>query len=897
MHQMLLGFAEVLSPTVALWCLLGTVLGIVVGAIPGLTGAMLIALTLPLTYYMDPVPSVVLLIGMYVGSISGGLITATLLRMPGTPSNIMTTFDGYPMARAGKPGRALGLGITASFVGGLLSWVVLVLLAKPLSVWATRFGPFEIFSLILMAMVLIASVSQGSLLKGLISGVLGMLLSMPGVDPSAGQPRLTFGVTDLNGGLKLLPVLIGVFAVSQIISDILGMDERVDSIQASRSGMLLKLEDWRRHGANMLRSSAIGTFVGILPGIGASIGSVMAYTAAKNVSKTPERFGQGAEEGIVASEAANNATIGGALVPLIAMGIPGSVIDAVLIGGLMIHDIQPGPTLFMVHSDVVWAMIAACFVANLMMFVVMSLSVGLVARIASLPKMRLLPVVMVFCIIGVVRPRQHLFRRLGDARLRTARLCARTCEISPRAVRDRLRARTADGAEPALRTHDERRITGAARRAAGFAGLLPLRDRAAILAADLGLAQTACGKDERKRRRRCRRDKGRADMTAAFQGYRRADGRVGVRNLVLVLSVNGLTGPAARRIARSVAGTACVGLPYGSGLIGEDEAATRRALVGFASHPNVGGALIVGADPPWVEEIAAAAEEKGQRIVALTLDGCGHDALRLAERGVREAARLLREASRAQRGPATFADLCLGLECGRSDPSSGLVANPLLGRIADRIADAGGSSMIGESTEWLGAEHLLANRASRPEVAEAIVAAARRREAMAVAAGIDLTGHNPSATNIAGGLSTIEEKSLGAVAKSGSAPIAGLLAYGEAPAAGGTWVMDAPAYAPESLGGFVAAGANLILFTTGLGNSYGSSLAPTLKVTANPETAAQLDSQIDFDASAVFRGEETLADAQSRLEALIGEAASGMLTWSETLLETDEVISRFGPAL
>lgn len=397
---MLTGFADVLTPASAAWCLLGTVLGIVVGAIPGLTGAMLIALTLPLTYYMNPVPSVVLLIGMYVGSISGGLITATLLRMPGTPSNIMTTFDGYPMARSGRPGRALGLGISASFVGGLLSWVVLVLLAKPLSIWATRFGPFEIFSLILMAMVLIASVSQGSMLKGLISGALGMLLSMPGVDPSAGQPRLTFGLTDLNGGLKLLPVLIGVFAVSQIISDILGLDSRVDSVKASRSGMLLKLEDWRRHGVNMVRSSVIGTFVGILPGIGASIGSVMAYTAAKNVSRTPERFGQGAEEGIVASEAANNATIGGALVPLIAMGIPGSVIDAVLIGGLMIHDIQPGPTLFMIHSDVVWAMIAACFVANVMMFLVMSFSVGLVARIASLPKTKLLPIVMVFCIIG-----------------------------------------------------------------------------------------------------------------------------------------------------------------------------------------------------------------------------------------------------------------------------------------------------------------------------------------------------------------------------------------------------------------------------------------------------------------------------------------------------------------
>jgi putative tricarboxylic transport membrane protein len=400
MHALLSGFQDVLSPLNFFWCLLGTVLGVVVGAIPGLTGAMLIALTLPLTFYMQPVPSVILLIGMYVGSISGGLITATLLRMPGTPSNIMTTFDGYPMARAGKPGRALGLGISASFMGGLLSWVVLVLVAKPLSVWATRFGPFEYFTLVLMAMVLIASVSQGSLVKGLISGFLGMLASMPGVDPASGQPRLTFGINDLNGGLKLLPVLIGVFAISQIINDILELGRRVDRVESSGKGLLLSLRDWRDQAFNMLRSGAIGTFVGILPGIGASIGSVMAYTAAKNMSKTPEKFGHGAEEGIVASETANNATIGGALVPLIAMGIPGSVIDAILIGGLMIHEIQPGPTLFMIHGDVVWAMMAAAFVANILMFAVMMLSVGLVARIATLPKTFILPVITVFCVVG-----------------------------------------------------------------------------------------------------------------------------------------------------------------------------------------------------------------------------------------------------------------------------------------------------------------------------------------------------------------------------------------------------------------------------------------------------------------------------------------------------------------
>ncbi len=394
------GLAIVFTPLGFFYVVLGTVLGISVGAIPGLSGAMLIALTLPLTYYMPANDAIVLLIGMYVGSITGGLITATLLRMPGTPSNVMTTFDGYPMARAGRPGRALGLGIAASFAGGIISWVFLLVLAKPLSIWATRFGPFEYFTLILMAMVLIASVSQGSLVKGLIAGLLGMLVSMPGVDPSAGMPRLTFDQHQLNSGLKLLPVLIGVFAVSQIITDILDIGRKIERVEAAKSGIMIKARDWLRHGPNMLRSGLIGTLVGILPGVGASIGSVIAYTTAKNVSSKPEEFGRGSEEGIVASETANNATVGGALIPLIAMGIPGSVIDAILIGALMIHSIQPGPTLFITNPDIVYAMIAACLIGNIVMLAVMTGTVNWVAKLAYIPRTYMLPVIIVCCVIG-----------------------------------------------------------------------------------------------------------------------------------------------------------------------------------------------------------------------------------------------------------------------------------------------------------------------------------------------------------------------------------------------------------------------------------------------------------------------------------------------------------------
>ena len=392
--------SQIFTPWTFFMLFVGTSLGIVVGAIPGMTGAMLIALTLPLTFYMEPFNAIILLIAMYVGAISGGLITATLLRMPGTPAAIMTTFDGYPMARNGNPGRALGLGITASFVGGLVSWVALLTITKPLSILATRFGPFEYFTLIMMAMVLIASVSEGSLKKGIVAGFFVMLIYMPGVDPASGMPRLTFDYYLLNGGLKLLPVLIGVFAVSQIINDALDMGKVGKKIKMSTEGILMSAKDLKSQAVNLGRSSLIGTGVGILPGIGASIGSVIAYTVAKSTSKTPEKFGTGSEEGIIASEAANNATVGGALIPLIAMGIPGSVIDAILIGALMIHSIQPGPTLFLTNADIVWGMIAACLLANILMYILMTTSVKYIAGLMYLPRSFVLPVVMVFCVIG-----------------------------------------------------------------------------------------------------------------------------------------------------------------------------------------------------------------------------------------------------------------------------------------------------------------------------------------------------------------------------------------------------------------------------------------------------------------------------------------------------------------
>ncbi len=391
---------QLISPTGLMLVLLGTALGITVGAIPGLTGAMLIALTLPLTFTMVPEQAMMLLVSMYVGSISGGLITATLLRMPGTPASIMTTLDGYPMAKSGRPGRALGLGITASFVGGIVSFAFLILLSKPMAVFSTKLGPFEFFSLVLMALVLIAAVGGKSLPRSLLSGFGGILLAMPGIAASTGEARLTFGLPEMNDGFKLLPVLIGLFAISQIIHDVIHIDAQGEKVSMSRKGLLPSAKDWAAQWFNMLRSSVIGTWIGILPGIGANIGSVSAYSTAKSFSKTPEAFGTGSDEGIVASESANNATVGGALIPLVAMGIPGSVIDAILLGAMVIHGLRPGPMLFDQSPSIVYAIMGTYLAANLAMVVLMVGSVGWLAKLADLPRALLLPVILIFCVVG-----------------------------------------------------------------------------------------------------------------------------------------------------------------------------------------------------------------------------------------------------------------------------------------------------------------------------------------------------------------------------------------------------------------------------------------------------------------------------------------------------------------
>lgn len=391
---------EVLSLGTTLFIGLGVLLGIVVGAIPGLTATMLIALSLPFTFSMDPIPAISMLVGMYVGGVSGSLITAIILRMPGTPASVITTLDGYPMAQRGEAGKALALAIWASFFGGLISWVFLVLLSEPLSRMAVRFSKFDYFALVAMALLLIVFLSKGNMLRGLISGALGILAATPGSDPISGSFRFTFGIQWLENGFPLLAVLIGLFAGNQILQEVQGLSRQAKERPNTNAKMSLNPRALIRHWINILRSSVLGTWIGVLPGVGANVGSAFAYSVARSFSRKPDDFGKGSEEGLVASESANNATVGGALVPLVALGIPGSVVDAILLGGLVIHGVQPGPFLFRNDPGMVYAIFNAAFIGNVIMLLAMLVLTRHIAKIAMIPKEYLLPPLVIMCVVG-----------------------------------------------------------------------------------------------------------------------------------------------------------------------------------------------------------------------------------------------------------------------------------------------------------------------------------------------------------------------------------------------------------------------------------------------------------------------------------------------------------------
>jgi len=380
-------------------------------------------------------------------------------------------------------------------------------------------------------------------------------------------------------------------------------------------------------------------------------------------------------------------------------------------------------------------------------------------------------------------------------------------------------------------------------------------------------------------------------------GYRRANGRVGIRNHVLVLGINGLAARSAERIAGAVRGCICVATPAGRGHVEPDLTCQIDQLVGLGRNPNVAAVLVVGVDAKTAELIAHRIGEAGKPVETVTFAETGEDMLAVLDKGIRKVALLIQQASLERREAFGIAELVVGIECGHSDATSGIVSNPVVGKAVDRLVDCGATVILGETVEWLGAEHRLATRARTPAVGEAIMNAVRQREAMVAASGHSLTWNNPGEENIQGGLSTIEEKALGAVIKSGSRAIDGVLAIAEVPRSPGLYLMDGPSFSPESLTGFAASGAQIMLFTTGPGNSFVNMIAPTIKITAQPETAQRLIHQIDFDASAVLSRGESLEAEGERLMEKIGDVACGTLTWGEVLGEGLEVLTRIRGSL
>lgn len=406
------GITAALAPAPLIAVFLGVAIGIVFGSIPGLTAMMAIALCLPLTFGMDPVTSLSLLMGLYIGGISGGLITAILINIPGTPSSIATTFDGYPMARSGEAGRALGIGILFSFLGTLIGCVTLFLLAPPLARIALKFGAYEYFAISVFALTLVAGLSGGNLAKGLASAAIGLLVGMIGLAPIDGYKRFTFGIGDFDAGLSLLPVLLGLFAVSEVLKEAETIGRAKSPVPPSFKLTGFFGVGWREFTSflpNLFRSSAIGVGIGLLPGIGSGTSNLLAWMAARSASRTPEDFGKGAPGGLVASESANNAGIGAAMVPLIALGIPGDAVTALLLGGFLIHGIQPGPMLFTTNGDLVYAIFTAMTVAAFVMLLLEYFGIRLFVRILAVPKHYLLALVMVMCVVGAYAGNNRMF--------------------------------------------------------------------------------------------------------------------------------------------------------------------------------------------------------------------------------------------------------------------------------------------------------------------------------------------------------------------------------------------------------------------------------------------------------------------------------------------------------
>ena len=394
-----LGLSVAFSTANLLYCFAGVFIGTLIGVLPGIGPAGTISLLLPITYGVSPVSAIIMLAGIYYGAQYGGSTTSILVNIPGESTAVVTCLDGYQMTRQGRAGPALGIAAFGSFIAGTIGAIILMFTAQPLAEFGLKFGPPEYFSLMVLALTILTYFASGSMVKAIIMGILGIGLSQIGIDIVTGKTRLTFGITNLEDGLGLVPLVMGLFGIGEILTNLEELGE-VEVFKTKIKGLLPNLRDWKDSAGPIIRGSFLGFFLGILPGAGGIIATFFSYAMEKKVSKHPEKFGTGIIEGVAGPESANNAASSGAFIPLFTLGIPSNPITALLLGALMIHGLQPGPFLISKHPDVFWGTVMSMYLGNVLLLILNLPLIGLWVKLLKVPYRFLFPFLLFFCVIG-----------------------------------------------------------------------------------------------------------------------------------------------------------------------------------------------------------------------------------------------------------------------------------------------------------------------------------------------------------------------------------------------------------------------------------------------------------------------------------------------------------------
>ena len=408
LHQLIMGFSVAIQPLNLFYCFTGCLIGTLVGVLPGLGPTAALSLLLPVTFHLTPVSAVIMLSGIYYGSQYGGSTTSILVNIPGEASSVVTCLDGYQMARQGRAGPALGMAAFGSFIGGTLGIIGLMTMAPRLANVALAFGPPEYFSLMCLGMVILTFLSSTSMVRALMMACIGIIAGTIGMDPVSGSTRLTFGITELMDGVGLIPVVMGLFGISEMLLNIETKIAR-EIFKTRVKGLLPTTKDWIQSKGAILRGTLIGYFLGILPGGGAVLSSFVSYAVEKRVSKYPEKFGTGVIEGVAAPESANNSAAQSAFIPLLTLGIPSNSVMAMLLGALIIHNVTPGPLLLTQHPQVFWGVIASMYIGNLTLLFLNLPLIGMWVQLLKIPYAVLMPVIILFCLIGAYTIANSIF--------------------------------------------------------------------------------------------------------------------------------------------------------------------------------------------------------------------------------------------------------------------------------------------------------------------------------------------------------------------------------------------------------------------------------------------------------------------------------------------------------